>query len=100
MLVEVLSEHPGAVARTTQRQIEDQYRRIGEHDRAVAALREHHGGSRRWWQLGKRLSQQRELWELAARTPVVDPQAEYRLARQRGWCRRGRADDPGLATTL
>ena len=34
------------------------------------------------WQLGKRLTQYQEVRELRGRAPVVDPQAEHRLAQQ------------------
>jgi hypothetical protein len=82
VLLEVLSDHPGAAVRRTEVMIKDQYRRITEHGRAVAALQAQHAASRRWWQLGKRLRQYQEVRELRARTPVADTQAEHRLAQQ------------------
>ena len=79
-MVEVLSDHPGVAARSTEIQIEDQHRRISEHHRAVADLRKDHAASRRWWQWGKWLRERRELREFVDIESVVDRQAEHRLA--------------------
>lgn len=81
-LVEEFSNHPAVVVCETEMAIKDQHRRITEHARAVVDLQAQHAASRHRWQLGKRLTQYQEVRELRGRAPVVDPQAEHRLAQQ------------------
>lgn len=83
MLIEVLSDHPGASIRQTEIVIQDQQKLVDEHFRAVAALKAQHAASRRWWQIGKWLRQNREVRALRARRPVVDTWNHHRLAQQR-----------------
>lgn len=82
VLIEELSNHPVAAVRETEMAIKNQHQRIAEHKRAVTNLQVEHAASRRWWQLGKRLTQYQQVRELRAHTPVVDPQTEHRLAQQ------------------
>lgn len=83
MRIEVLSDHPGAAVRDTERAIHDQHRRVAEHRYAVVDLQARHAASRRWWQFGKWLRQNREVRALRARRPVVDVwAAQHRLAQQ------------------
>jgi len=83
MLVEVLSAHPHALLARSETAIEDQWRRVRAHRRAVADLRAHHVLTRRWWQVGRWLRQRRELRELLALEPRVDPALLIRRERQR-----------------
>lgn len=82
MLTEVLSDHPGRQLRQTEGAIDRHHRDVAEHSAAVADLRARHAASRRWWQLGKRLTQYFEVRELEAEAPVIDPALLHRRAQQ------------------
>lgn len=82
VLVEELSNHPVAQVREIESAMAAERRSIVEHGRAVDDLRAEHAASRRWWQLGKRFRQYREVRELRARTPKFDPDKPHQLAQR------------------
>jgi len=78
VLVETLSDHPGAELAATRQTMADQQ----AHRVAALDLRARQAASRRWWQLGKRLAHAREWRAFVARRPAPDPHIRSRLAQQ------------------
>jgi Nuclease-related domain len=78
-----LSNHPADEVQRTEDAIARERRALIEHSQAVDRLRAERTASRRWWQLGQRIRDRRDVRDLQARRPRRDPGKPHQLAQQR-----------------